>query len=39
MIWDGKGYEGKRVASGVYVVYAATDAGKEKSVAKIVLLN
>lgn len=39
MIWDGKGYEGKRVATGVYVVYAATDAGKEKSVAKIVLLN
>jgi len=39
MIWDGKGYEGKRVATGVYIVYAATDAGKEKSVAKIVLLN
>lgn len=39
MIWDGKGYEGKRVASGVYLVYAATDAGKERNVAKIVLLN
>jgi hypothetical protein len=39
MIWDGKGYTGNRVKSGVYIVYSATELGKEKSVAKIVLLN
>ena len=39
MIWDGKGYNGNRVKSGVYIVYSATELGKEKSVAKIVLLN
>lgn len=38
-VWNGKGYEGNRVKSGVYFVYSATDAGQGKSVAKIVLLN
>lgn len=39
MVWDGKGYEGERVKSGVYFVYSDTDLGKGKAVAKIVLLN
>lgn len=39
MIWDGKGYEGERVKSGVYMVFSSTDLGKEKRVAKILLTN
>lgn len=39
MIWNGRGYKGERAKSGVYIVYADTDLGKERSVAKIVLLN
>jgi hypothetical protein len=39
MIWNGRGYNGDRAKSGVYIVYAANDTGKERSVAKIVLIN
>lgn len=39
MIWDGKGYKGERAKSGVYFVYSSTDLGKNKRVAKIVLVN
>lgn len=39
MIWDGKGYKGDRAKSGVYLVFSSTDLGKEKQVAKILLLN
>jgi hypothetical protein len=39
MIWDGKGYNGNRVSTGVYLVYAATDLGKEHNVAKIIFVN
>lgn len=39
MIWNGKTYNGNRVASGVYTVYSANEIGKEKCVAKIVLIN
>lgn len=39
MIWDGKGYSGNRVQTGVYFVYAATDLGKEHNVGKIVFIN
>lgn len=39
MIWNGKNYNGTRVASGVYTVYSANEMGKEKCVAKIVLIN
>lgn len=39
LVWDGKGYEGERVKSGVYFVYSASDLGKGKAMAKIVLLN
>ncbi len=39
MVWDGNGYNGVRVKTGVYMVYAATDLGKERNVAKIVLEN
>lgn len=39
MIWDGKGYNGNRVQTGVYFVYAATDMGKDHNVGKIVFIN
>jgi hypothetical protein len=39
MIWNGKGYTGKRVKSGVYLVFSSTDLGKERRVAKILLMN
>ena len=39
MIWDGKGYKGERASSGVYLVFSSTDGGKEKRVAKILLMN
>ena len=39
MIWDGKGYSGTRVKSGVYLVFSSTDLGKEKKVGKILMMN
>ena len=39
MIWDGKGYKGTRVKSGVYLVFSSTDLGKQRRVAKILLSN
>jgi hypothetical protein len=39
MIWDGKGYSGTRVKSGVYLVFSSTDLGKERKVGKILLMN
>ncbi len=39
MIWNGRGYKGDRAKSGVYLVFSSTDLGKEKQVAKILLLN
>ncbi|MFN8322008.1 MAG: two-component regulator propeller domain-containing protein [Chitinophagales bacterium] len=39
MIWDGKGYNGNRAKSGVYLVFSSTDLGKEKRVAKILIAN
>ena len=39
MIWDGNGYKGERAKSGVYFVFSSTSLGKEKKVAKILLMN
>ncbi|HLP50566.1 MAG TPA: two-component regulator propeller domain-containing protein [Chitinophagales bacterium] len=39
MVWNGKGYNGKRASSGVYLVFSSTDLGKERRVAKILLSN
>jgi len=39
MIWDGNGYNGVRAKSGVYLVFSSTELGKEKRVAKILLVN
>ena len=39
MIWDGKGYNGNKVQTGIYLVYAATDLGQEHNVGKIIFIN
>ncbi|MFN8309428.1 MAG: two-component regulator propeller domain-containing protein [Chitinophagales bacterium] len=39
MIWDGKGYTGNRVATGVYIVYSATELGAERAIGKIIFMN
>lgn len=37
--WNGKDLEGNRVASGVYMVNAATSDGKKGTVCKVVIVN
>lgn len=37
--WDGKDVHGKRVASGIYMVAAATSDGKKGTVCKIAIIN
>jgi hypothetical protein len=39
MIWDGKGYNGTKVQTGVYLVYADTDLGQQHNVGKIVFIH
>lgn len=39
MIWNGKGYNGNRAKSGVYLVFSSTDLGKEREVGKILIAN
>lgn len=39
MIWNGKGYNGNRAKSGVYLVFSSTDLGKERKVGKILIAN
>ncbi len=38
-IWNGKTYEGQKVASGIYLVFVRDDAGNEKGVGKIVITS
>ncbi|MDR2979203.1 MAG: hypothetical protein LBV02_01990 [Bacteroidales bacterium] len=38
-IWSGKDYKGNKVATGVYFVFASDQTGKEKSVAKILIIR
>lgn len=37
--WDGKNYQGKRVSSGVYLVFASTKDGAQTHVGKILFIN
>ncbi|MBO7480504.1 MAG: hypothetical protein J6T63_00135 [Bacteroidales bacterium] len=39
LVWDGKNLNGNRVASGIYVVFATTEIGKQKSTTKILFLK
>lgn len=38
-VWDGKNYNGEKVATGVYLIYSANSDGSEKYVAKVLFLN
>lgn len=38
-IWNGRNYDGKKAHTGVYLVFAANDDGKEKVVTKILIIN
>lgn len=38
-IWDGKGYEGKRAQTGIYLVYSSNDDGTETYVTKFLIVN
>ena len=38
-IWDGKTYDGNKVATGVYLVFARDEAGSEKAVGKIIVTH
>ncbi|MHC2991309.1 hypothetical protein OB13_06815 [Pontibacter sp. HJ8] len=37
--WDGRGYNGKRVSAGVYLVLSADDEGKQTCISKIAVLE
>ncbi len=39
LVWDGKNLNGNKVASGVYVVFASTEIGEQKSTTKIIFLK
>lgn len=38
-VWDGKNYNGRRVDTGVYYIYAATEDGLSKMVTKIAFIK
>ena len=38
-VWDGRDADGKRVASGVYMVVTATESGEKGTVCKISIIN
>jgi ligand-binding sensor domain-containing protein len=38
-VWDGKGYNGQRAQTGVYLVYSSNDDGTETFVTKFLILN
>lgn len=38
-IWNGKTYEGQKVASGIYLVFIRDDIGNEKGVGKVVITS
>ena len=38
-IWDGKTYDGNKVATGVYLVFARDELGTEKAVGKIIITH
>ena len=38
-IWNGKTYEGKKVASGIYLVFVRDEVGNEKGVGKVLITS
>ena len=39
LVWNGKNYAGKKVATGVYFVFSSDENGKERNVAKILVIK
>jgi hypothetical protein len=39
LVWDGKGFNGQRPATGVYFIFASSDTGEEKQVAKLLFVK
>ncbi|MCH2043822.1 MAG: regulator [Saprospiraceae bacterium] len=39
MVWDGADYNGRRVSSGIYMVFTVNDTGKQRLVTKVAILN
>lgn len=39
LTWDGKDFNGKRAATGVYFIFASDKNGKKRKVAKVVFIN
>lgn len=39
MVWDGADYNGRRVSSGVYMVFTVNDTGKQRLITKVAVLN
>jgi hypothetical protein len=39
MIWNGQGYSGNKVSTGIYMVYADADDGSQHNVAKIIFIK
>ena len=39
VVWDGRNFDGKKARTGVYLVYAADDAGQEKVVTKSLIIR
>lgn len=38
-VWDGRTYEGQRIATGIYLVFVRDDTGNEKGVGKIAFIG
>ena len=38
-VWDGKNFDGRRVATGVYVVFITNDDGSETMATKILVIR
>lgn len=39
LVWDGKDFSGRKVATGVYFVFASDETGKQRNVAKILFIK
>ena len=38
-VWDGKGYDGKRAKTGVYLVWSSNDDGSLTCMTKLLIVN
>jgi flagellar hook assembly protein FlgD len=38
-VWDGKNFSGKRVSTGVYLIFSSNDDGSKTNVTKLLFIN